>query len=69
MPTFTEVQEAADQLSSAEQFELITHLLARMPDAPLGPDDAEVLRRDAEMESGEVKILTHEEFLAAVGRR
>lgn len=34
---------------------------------PLGPDDEEVLRREAELDSGAVKAISHEEFLARAG--
>lgn len=68
MATLLEVQKQAQDLSIEDQAGLIVHLLDRMSDAPSGPDDDEVLRRDEEMESGEVEPLTHEQFLAEFGR-
>ncbi|MCB1231943.1 MAG: addiction module protein [Verrucomicrobiae bacterium] len=68
MPRLFEVQAQADQLSPEEKAGLVSHLLASFTEAPLGPDDEELARRIEEMDSGEVKGLTHEEFLKAVGR-
>jgi hypothetical protein len=35
---------------------------------PMGPDDAEVDRREAELDSGSVTSISHAEFLSQVGR-
>ena len=67
MATLFEVQKAADGLSSEERAGLAAHLIATLPSPPLGPDDEEIDRRDAEMDSGAVTALSHEEFLSAVG--
>lgn len=69
MPTLTDIQDAADQLSSEEQAHLVVHLLAQWPAPPLNAGDDEVERRDREMDAGTVKPLSHEEFLSSVGRR
>ena len=69
MSNLLEIQEAADQLSTGEQAELINHLLSRLPSAPSGPDELEAARRDSEMDNGTVRLMGHSEFLAAVGRR
>jgi hypothetical protein len=37
------------------------------PSVPLGPDDEEVLRRNADLESGAVKAISHEELLVRAG--
>jgi hypothetical protein len=44
-------------------------LLQGFTDVPLGPDDEEVERRDAEMDSRGVAPISHAEFLAQVERR
>lgn len=69
MATLTEVQEQADSLSEPDKEELLRHLLNTLPDAPLGPDDEEVARRVEEMESGAVQPISHDQFLAEVGRK
>lgn len=69
MPSLVDVQRQADKLSAEERGGLIAYLLHSLPDAPRGPDDAEVARREAELDSGAVQPLTHEEFLREVGRR
>ncbi len=68
MKTLFEVIQEADQLSMEDQAGLTTHLLARLKGAPLGPDDAEVARRDAEIEEGTAQLITHEQLCKAVGR-
>ncbi|MDB4354234.1 hypothetical protein N9Z02_02910 [Akkermansiaceae bacterium] len=68
MKTLAEVIRDADQLSSEEQAGLTTHLLSQMKGAPLGPDDEEVARRDAEIDAGTAKLITHDELKRAVGR-
>lgn len=68
MATLFEIQNEADGLSLEEKAGLIAHLLESFPDSPEGPDDAEVVRRVEEMDSGEVSPITHEQFLAEVGR-
>ena len=57
----------ADELSQKERESLLAYLIEGLPSPPLGPDDDEVLRRDAELESGEVQAIGHEEFLAKAG--
>lgn len=68
MRTLTEVIQEADQLSEEEQAGLTAHLLSKMRGAPLGPDDQEVERREAEIDAGTARLLTHEELCKAVGR-
>jgi len=48
MKTLIEVIHEADQLSQEDQAGLTTHLLSRFDGAPLGPDDEELARREAE---------------------
>ena len=69
MATFLEVQKQVDALSMEEKAGLMSHLLNSLKDPPMGPDDEELARRVEEMDSGQVEPLTHEQFLAAVGRK
>ncbi len=68
MKTLVEVMQVADQLSSEDQAGLAAHLLAGIRACPLGPDDVELERREAEMDNGSAKLLTHEQLRQAVGR-
>jgi len=68
MKTLTEVIRDADQLSDEDQAGLATHLLAHLRGAPMGPDDGELERREAEIDAGTAELLTHEELRKAVGR-
>ena len=68
MKTLIEVIHEADQLSQEDQAGLTTHLLSRLGGVPLGPDDEELARREAEIDSGTAKLLTHEQLCQAVGR-
>lgn len=68
MKTLAEVIQDADQLSTEAQAGLATHLLSQMKGAPLGPDDEEVARRDAEIDAKTAKFITPDELRRAVGR-
>lgn len=68
MVIFSEIQRQAAELSREEREGLVAYLLHGLDGAPLGPDDAEVNRREAEMDSGEVEPISHAEFLKQVGR-
>ncbi len=68
MASLAEVQEQAAELTGEERESLLAYLIHSLRDAPLGPDDDEVKRREEEMETGAVKGLTHGEFLKQVGR-
>lgn len=52
MKTLYEVIQEVDQLSDEDRAGLATHLLSRQKGAPLGPDNDEVARRDAEIDAG-----------------
>ena len=69
MATLTEVQWQADQLSPEDKEGLISYLLHGLPGVPSGIDDAEVCRREQEMDRGEIGTLSHDEFLQQVGRK
>lgn len=68
MKTLVEAIQVADQLSPEDQAGLAAHLLAGFRECPLGPDDAELERREAEIADGSAVLLTHEELRRAVGR-
>jgi hypothetical protein len=68
MKTLTEVLPDVDQLSEEEQAGLVAHLLANLRGTPLGPDDNELARREAEIDAGTAEFITFDELRKAVGR-
>jgi hypothetical protein len=68
MVQLADIQKQATELSEEDGEGLVAFLLHGLSNVPRGPDDDEVNRRDAEMDSGEVAPITHDEFLAQVGR-
>ncbi|MES2982509.1 MAG: hypothetical protein V4727_09365 [Verrucomicrobiota bacterium] len=68
MVQLAEIQKQARELSEEDREGLVAFLLHGFSGAPSGPDDAEVDRRDAEMNSGAVTPISHNDFLAQVGR-
>ena len=68
MMKLSEVLPHVDQLSEEDQAGLAAHLLANLRGAPLGPDEEELARREAEIDAGTAKFLTHDELREAVGR-
>ncbi len=68
MKTLTEVLPDVDQLSEEDQAGLAPHLIANLQGAPLGPDDQELARRDAEIDAGTAEFLSFDELRKAVGR-
>ncbi len=69
MIQLADIKEQTKELSEEDRKGLVAFLLDGFSNVPLGPDDAEVDRRDAEMDSGEVAPISHAEFLAQVGRK
>ena len=67
MAELAALRKQADELSQEDRESLLAYLVEGLPNLPLGASDEEVLRRDAELESGAVKALTHEEFLKRAG--
>ena len=63
-----DIQKQASELSEEDRQGLVAFLLHGFTDGPIGADDEEVLRRDIEMDSGEVMPISHAEFLEQVGR-
>ncbi len=68
MVQLVDIQKQAKELSQEDREGLVAFLLHGFTGAPSGPDDEEVLRREAEMDSGAVEPISHAEFLAQVGR-
>jgi hypothetical protein len=68
MAQLVDLHNQIRELSEEDRKGLVAFLLHGFTDVPTGPDDEEVERRDAEMDSGEVKPISHAEFLAQVGR-
>jgi hypothetical protein len=68
MVQLADIQKQARELSEEDREGLVAFLLHGLSRAPSGPDDDEVGRRDAEMDSGAVTPISHNEFLAQVGR-
>jgi hypothetical protein len=66
--TLTDVLPDVDQLSEEDQAGLAAHLLAKLQGAPLGPDDNELARREAEIDAGTAEFITFDELRKAVGR-
>lgn len=69
MVQLVDIQRQAKELSEEDRKGLVAYLLHGFTDVPLGPDDDEVEKRDAEMDSRDVAPISHDEFLAQVGRR
>ena len=69
MVTLSEIQRQADELSPEDREGLLSYLIQRLDGGPQGIDDAEVLRREEEMNSGQVEALSQDDFLQQVGRR
>ena len=72
MTKLAEIETAALRLPDKERLHLADKLLGSLPPPPAAaePEEilAEALRREAEMESGEVKPLSEDGFWAGVRR-
>ena len=68
MVQLADIQKQTKELSEEDRKGLVAYLLHSMSGLPSGPDDEEVERREAEMDSGSVIPISHGEFLAQVGR-
>ena len=68
MVQLADVQKQAKELSEEDRKGLMAFLLHGFSGVPSGPDDEEVGKRDADMDSGTVTPISHAEFLAQVGR-
>jgi hypothetical protein len=68
MVQLADIQKQAKELSEEDREGFVAFLLHGFTGAPSGPDDEEVERRDAELDSGTVMPISHAEFLAQFGR-
>ena len=68
MVQLVDIQKQAKELSEEDREGLVAFLLHGFSGAPSGPDDEEVAMRDSDMDSGAVVPISHEDFLAQVGR-
>ena len=68
MRTLMELQKEITALGEEERSELASFILSSLPNAPLGPDDEEVTKRENEMDSGEEAPISYAEFKQAIGR-
>jgi hypothetical protein len=68
MKDIAQLREAATNLSTAHRAELAVYLLGTLENTHHWVDDEEVIRRRDELDSGEVKALSREEFNQACGR-
>jgi transcriptional regulator of met regulon len=68
MVQLADIQRQVKELSEEDRKGLVAYLLHGFTGGPLGPDDEEVEKREAEMDSGAVAPICHAEFLAQVGR-
>ena len=73
MTKLADIEVAALRLTDQERLHLADKLLGSLPPPPAAsePDEilAEALRRDAELESGQVKPLSEDAFWAGVRRK
>lgn len=68
MRTLMELQKEIAALGEEDRSGLASFILSSLANAPLGPDDEEVVNRENEMDSGEVTPISYAEFKQAVGR-
>lgn len=68
MKTLTDVLPDVNQLSEEDQAGLAAHLLAKLRRAPLGPNNEELARREAEIDAGTAEFITFDELRKSVGR-
>lgn len=68
MASLSEIEALAMQLTVSERTTLASHLLHSSPQVIDDDDDAEAIRRDAEMDADPAMCITLEELKRAVGR-
>jgi hypothetical protein len=68
MVQLSDIQRQTEDLSQEEREGLVAYLLHRLSGMPPVPEDAEVDQRDADMDCGKVKPISHKEFISQVGR-
>ena len=64
--SLAEVEKQALALSENERARLAASLLETLPPPDAEASDEEVLQRDADLESGRVQEISHEEFVRRV---
>jgi hypothetical protein len=64
--TLSQIQQEAIALSERERIDLVRTLLDTLPPAGTDVSDEEVAARERELESGQVKPLSHKEFVRRV---
>ena len=68
MTEVAQIREAASRLSAPDKAELAVFLLGSLDDTHYWVDDEELMKRGEELDSGEVKGLSPQEFREACGR-
>jgi len=66
--TMAEVEKEALALNENERAHLAVSLLATLPPTEVEVTDDEVLKRDADLESGRAREISHQEFIRRVER-
>jgi hypothetical protein len=64
--SLAEIEKQALALSEKERARLVTSLLEMLPPPGAEISDEEVLQRDADLENGHAKEISHEEFVRRV---
>lgn len=64
--SFKEIEQEAVALSEKERATLVSSLLETLIPPGLDISDDEVIQRDAELESGAVQPISHDEFVRRV---
>ena len=64
--SFIEIEQEAKALTSSERAALVTALLDTFSNPDTDASDAEILRRDQELETGSVEAISHAEFVRRV---
>jgi hypothetical protein len=58
-----EIESEALRLDARDRAQLAARLLATLPECDYDVSDEEVFSRDAELESGAVEAMSHEDFM------
>jgi hypothetical protein len=68
MRTLMELQKEITALGEEERSGLASFILSSLPDAPMGPDDEEVAKRENEMDTGKAIPISYAEFRQAAAK-
>ena len=66
MATLSELKIQADSLPPCDLEDLLSYLVLSLGSPVVSADDDEVETREREMDSGEVELVTHDEFSSIV---